>query len=163
MLGNDEIEKLYLEKRKPLEELASEILGLEYRDDAEDIVQDAFVRLCENRDNVKSVPTWLNKVVENLSWDFLKKKAHVGPLDDVEEADLAAEDGGLEDLSVDVRQAVLELPVGIRRVWQMYWVDQIPRMEIAQRNGISTPTVNRALGKAKRYLQKRLGDYFEAA
>jgi len=116
------------------------------RADAEDVVQDAFVRAfgaLERFDRRASFRTWLLRIVTNRALDLLKSQRRLVSLGDheVDWIDAAGRRGELQ-------RAVARLPEERRLVVVMrYWLDMGPA-EIAEQLGVPEGTVNSRLARA---------------
>lgn len=135
------------------------------RDEAEDVAQDAMMRLWkiagEWRQGEAKVTTWLYRVVANLATDRLRKRKRGGPaLEDVPEPmDEAL--GPAETLEARQRQAVLqealaELPERQRQAVILRHIEGLGNPEIAAIMDISTEAVESLTARGKRALAARL-------
>lgn len=136
-------------------------------DDAEDIVQDAFVRMWSMREMIcaSTVRSLAFTIVQNLLVDRLRvrvKKAEaqaylyeVQPVsvEDTEQRVLVRDVAGLE------RQGVNALPSACRKVYLMNRFQDLPTAEISQELRISPRTVEAQIWKGRR----RVRAYLRAA
>ena len=134
--------------------------------DAQDIVQDAYLRA------VKSIGTfrggdqraWMLAIVRNACFDFLRRDK-ASPFDDLGEegTKLAASDvvdpamvlERAEDIQL-VRDAIAQLPVGIREVVILREMEGMSYKEIAEVTGVPMGTVMSRLARARRRLAEML-------
>ena len=162
---NDSIafEKLYYK-------YASRMKGVAYRyvEDgmvAEDILQEAFVKVFKNLQNFDTSGTfegWLRRVVVNLAINYYnqqkKQSEHFSDLGYLMESDwdeelLEEETNYTMEELVD---SIAMLPEGYRLVFNMYVVDGFSHKEIAGALKISEGTSKSQLSKARDYLKKLL-------
>jgi RNA polymerase sigma factor (sigma-70 family) len=134
-------------------------------EDAEDVLQEAFISAFKNLDNYRGDATfgaWLKRIVVNKSINVLKKRKHeLMPADD--EWDVPDEEPAgdyKEGLTVDrVKKAIEALPDGYRSVLSLYLLEGYDHQEIAGILGITESTsksqLNRAKGKLREILLSR--------
>jgi RNA polymerase sigma-70 factor (ECF subfamily) len=134
--------------------------------DAQDIVQDAYLRA------VKSIGTfrggdqraWMLSIVRNACFDFLRRDK-ASPFDDLGEdvgASATSEEiepsrvlERAEDVQL-VRDAIAQLPVGIREVVVLRELEGLSYREIAAVTGVPMGTVMSRLARARRRLAEIL-------
>lgn len=152
---------------------------------AEEVVQDAFVRVVQNAADFKHearFSTWLYTIARNLCIDQLRKRVHrrhpslddpTGPNGDEDgptlgertadvRASVEREATGSE-LRVLITRAVDALPDDQREVFLMREVANLPFKEIAEITGIPENTVKSRMRYALERLQSALVDYEEYA
>jgi RNA polymerase sigma-70 factor (family 1) len=123
---------------------------------AEDISQEIFTRLWENRKKHtiwKSLKAYLYRIANNLIIDFYRKKSH--------EADyvlkLASSSQPVYDdyvdKSIDIEFAVNSLPEDLRTVFILSRFEGLTYAEIAHACNISIKTVESRIGKALKFLR----------
>lgn len=134
-------------------------------EDAEDVLQEAFVSAFKSLDNYRGDATfgaWLKRIVVNKSINIIKKRReNVIAQDD--EFDVPEEDDSADyrpELSVErVRQCIDLLPDGYRTVLSLYLLEGYDHEEIAGIMGITESTsksqLNRAKGKLKELLTSK--------
>jgi RNA polymerase sigma-70 factor (ECF subfamily) len=135
--------------------------------DAEDVVQEAFMRALRYFDAMKGAEArpWLLKIVRNTCFTWLEKNrpADVVPLDDSEEG--SAQMAAAADFSTPevillqsanrklVNQALEELPAGYREVIVMREIEDMSYKEIAAVAGIPMGTVMSRLARGRELLK----------
>lgn len=151
---------------------------------AEEVVQDAFMRLVQNAADFKHearFSTWMFTIVRNLCIDQLRKRAlrkHPS-LDETKRADEGdgptlgeqtpdrKADVERGAVSTEIRERVLsavdELPDEQREVFLMREVSNLPFKEIAEIVGIPENTVKSRMRYALERLQAALSDFEEYA
>ncbi len=152
--------KLYKLYAKAMFNAAFRIVGRE--EDAEDVLQDAFVSAFRNLDAYRGDATfgaWLKRIVVNKAISFLKKHRHDFMPDDEhwDIAETGPDEDAIDDLTVErVRNAIQELPDGYRTVLSLYLLEGYDHQEIAGILGISESTSKSQLNRAKAKLRDKL-------
>jgi RNA polymerase sigma-70 factor (ECF subfamily) len=134
--------------------------------DAEDIVQDAYVRAIRHFGNFQGGEgkAWLLAIVRNLCYDSMRRKGVRGrtasfdeelhnncpAAKDPEASLLQKERAGL------LRQALAELPAELREVLVLRELDELSYREIASIAGVPMGTVMSRLSRARKRLQSVL-------
>ncbi|MBP3707406.1 MAG: sigma-70 family RNA polymerase sigma factor [Clostridia bacterium] len=154
-------------KQKKVEKVVRKYADLVYRvafsmlrnkDDAEDIFQDVFIKLCT--ENVKFLSkehekAWIIRVTKNKCLDFLKKscnktKAELNDNIKVEEK---------EDDS-DVIKHVQSLPEKYRIVIYLFYYEGYKISEMSKILDINESTLKSQLVKARELLKEKIGEEF---
>ena len=147
------------------------------RQDAEDVVQETFLRVYRNLDrydeNLK-FSTWIYRIASNLCIDRLRKRRIVYSLDaaGAEREDL----DGYSALPADertpehevvltetqraVRQAIETLPVKYRAVMMLRYLQDLSLQEIAEVLELPVTTVMTRVHRAREYLRRKVGHLF---
>ncbi|GAB3517836.1 RNA polymerase sigma-70 factor [Emticicia fontis] len=137
------------------------------RDDAEDIVQQAFISLWQKMDMTDfhtSARAYLYKTVYNASLDFLKhekvKRRH--ETEAIHHADSVQywHRDENEDIYTKLENTIETLPEQCRRIFKMSRVDGLKYREIAAELSISEKTVENQMGKALKILRGHLKNYY---
>ncbi len=151
---------------------------------AEDVVQDAFVRVVQSASDFKHearFTTWLYTITRNLCIDQLRKRVHrkhpsldePKPGDDGEGPTLGEQTadprasvereatGG--ELQARIARAVEALPDEQREVFLLREVANLPFKEIAEVTGVPENTVKSRMRYALERLQEALSEYEEYA
>lgn len=130
--------------------------------EAEDIFQEAFIKVFKNIDQYKgqgSFEGWLKHIFVNTAINhFHKSKKHNNHQDPEDYADTVTSDTDIiGSISADELTAVIsKLPEGYRMVFNLYVVEGFNHKEIADMLGISEGTSKSQYAKAKAYLKKLL-------
>ena len=137
------------------------------KDDAEDIVQQAFISLWQKMDQVEfrvSARSYLYKTVYNGSLDFLKHKKVAQRF----ENDISKNRTGLihplhgeeKELKKKIRDAIDELPGQCGKIFIMSRIEGLKYREIALALNLSENTVENQMGRALKLLRASLKEYF---
>ena len=148
------------------------------REDAEDVVQDAFLKAYEKLDQFQGNSkfyTWLVRITVNEALMRLRKR-RTGKMVSIDE-DVETEEGSmprdLADWSPDpealygqsemaeiLRKTIQGLPPGFRVVFVLRDVEGLSTEETAETLGLSVPAVKSRLLRARLQLRERLSRYF---
>ncbi len=131
--------------------------------EAEDILQDAFVKIFANVHTVhknESVGGWVRNVVVRTAIDQYRRNrpwaTQVGYDDAIEHAE-NQQHLALEQLHTeDILKAIQQLAEGYRLVLNLYVIDGYSHAEIAQMLHISEGTSKSQLSRAREVLRKKL-------
>ena len=132
-------------------------------EDAEDVLQEAFISAFRNLDNYRGDATfgsWLKRIVVNKAINALNKRKHEAIPDEDKQWDVAEEEPPAEyreELTVDrVKQGIEKLPDGYRAVLSLYLLEGYDHQEIGEILGISESTSKSQLNRAKHKLKELL-------
>jgi len=135
--------------------------------DAEDLVQEAFVRAYEKigrfREDEPFGP-WLYRIVTNLALDLVRHRTKfpatpVEPHD--ERGELRAASREWTDTASRIDRAIESLPEMQRVVARLFIVEEFEHTEIAAMTGLAEGTVRSHLSHARKKLQEALKDLRE--
>ena len=132
-----------------------------HRLEAEDIMQDAFIKVFNNLTSLKSASSlehWIRRIMINTAIKNYSKssfqKEQIGIEDYVERSELPTV---ISDLTQEEMMAEIEkLPDGYRIVFNMYAIEGYSHKEIADQLGIGESTSRSQLVKARRMLQESI-------
>jgi RNA polymerase sigma-70 factor (ECF subfamily) len=132
------------------------------REDAEEIMLDGFYKFFKNLPNHQfkgpaAFAGWLKKIMINECLMFLRKKNLFSMIAESNAEEIPLEAAVLSNLSAaEIFQAITELPLGYRTVFNLYEIEGMSHAEIAGLLEISEGTSKSQLSKAKSLLQKKL-------
>ena len=136
------------------------------RADAEDLVQDTYVRALRALDSFTpgSVDAWLRRIATNLFLDGARRRARVrfDPLADDAAERLASEHAGPErsfedtHLDRDVAQALAELAPDYRAAVVLCDLEGFSYEEVAETLGLKLGTVRSRIHRGRRQLRQAL-------
>lgn len=148
------------------------------REDAEDVVQDAFLKAFQNLQRFEersSFSTWLTRIAVNAALMKLRSSRRATIIS----IDQEAEEGGtLADKVADwkpnpeqlysrtelreiLQRALASLPRSYRVVFMLRDIEGLPAAEIAEILELSIPNVKARLFRARLKLREHLSQYFE--
>jgi RNA polymerase sigma-70 factor (ECF subfamily) len=129
--------------------------------EAEDVVQEAFIRLWEHRASMSAarVKPWLLRVTRNLCLDRLRRRR---PEEPVEASGLVADDCPTKDLArrqvlERLQRAVATLEEPFRSLVLLRDVQQHSYEDVAVMTDLSMPQVKTYLHRARKKLREQLG------
>ncbi|MBO6078059.1 MAG: sigma-70 family RNA polymerase sigma factor [Bacteroidaceae bacterium] len=135
---------------------------LESQADAEDAVQDLFIKLWGNRDQLDTVlnfKAYCTTLMKNLCIDRLRKEQRVQSMEpgpDVAESRLVDEDYDAREKLERVLAAIERLPGRQRDVMKMYVLEEMSYEEIAEKTGMSNLTLRVLLSNARKSLRSQI-------
>lgn len=133
------------------------------REDAEDVLQDSFVKIFKHVKSYRqdySFEGWMRRIVVNTAITQYRKNLKHSHHQDI--ADVPATPKDLENYSdpeftaEELDLAIAQLPLGYRTVFCMYVVEGFKHQEIAEKLGIDVNTSKSQLSRARKYLQRVL-------
>ncbi|MBS4056232.1 MAG: sigma-70 family RNA polymerase sigma factor [Bacteroidales bacterium] len=169
-------------ERQALEEFydryAPEMLGvalryLAHKEDAEDLVQESFIKIINGLPQFNPLFTgafevWMKRIVVNGALNVLREKSkqfHINGspnMHDHEEADDLT-DNEQQSLQLDPQTALnmlAELPEGYRTVMNLYVFENYTHKQIAQALDITENTSKSQLSKARNMMRNKMKHYF---
>jgi RNA polymerase sigma-70 factor (ECF subfamily) len=140
---------------------------LKSKSEAEDIVEDFFVRILENRKNIRiesSVKSYFIRSVHNRCLDYLAHQKVIASheiyhLKMMNEEDFQEYPLIDTELKLQIEKAIQNLPDGIRETFILNRFEGLKYQQIADQENISVKTVEYRISKALNILRKELGDY----
>lgn len=135
---------------------------LESQNDAEDAVQDLFVKLWGNRDQLDTVlnfKAYCTTLMKNLCIDRLRKEQRVQAMEpgpDIAETRRVDEDYDAREKLERVMAAIERLPARQRDVMKMYVFEEMSYEEIAEKTGMSNLTLRVLLSNARKSLRSQI-------
>lgn len=131
-------------------------------EDAEDVLQEAFINAFRNLDSYRGDATfgaWLKRIVVNKAINVLHKRKNE-TIPEHENWDVAEDETPSEyreNLSVErVKRCIEKLPDGYRAVLSLYLLEGYDHQEIGEIMGISESTSKSQLNRAKSKLKELL-------
>jgi len=137
-------------------------------DDAEEVVQDVFIKLWESRskiETIQSVKSYLYRSVSNRCLNNIKhekiKQIHRSEVINTTGHTFDTGVNTLEkkDLEKSIQIALETLPTQCRKVFELSRFQELSYKEIAEVLDISVKTVENHIGKALKIMRKELSDY----
>lgn len=134
--------------------------------DAEDIVQDVFVKIFMNINTLRSentLTTWIKTIATHTCIDSLKakgKRFSTTSIDDI--SDEITDDSNKIYDGIPTEQLlkfIQELPDGYRTVFNLYAIDGYKYEEVAQMLGCSESNVRSQYLRARNLLRKKIESY----
>ncbi len=137
---------------------------LRSKDDAEDVLQEAFIKIYNAResfDKNKSIGAWIKTITIRTALDFIKKKKiFTDYLNQEREPLFTTEDYTSNESNHNFKDSLLnilkEIPEGYSTVFQLYVLDNLTHKEIAEYLGISEGTSKSQYSHAKKVIKRKL-------
>lgn len=131
------------------------------RDEAEDVMQDAFVKIFTSLSAFKgtgSFEGWARRIAANTALSAIRKKGNIyfeRDLQVVANIEFAEDDE--RSVSTEMIMACIDdLPLGYRTIINLYLVEEFSHQEIADKLGISPATSRSQYARARQSLLKAL-------
>ncbi len=134
------------------------------RTEADDVVQEAFLRLWMhagrwNEHGTAQFKTWLRRIVTNLCMDRLRRRAWLpweaaGDPED-ENADSFASTADKKSAEI-IRRCIAELPLKQKCAVQLYYVEGLVGHDVAETMSISIGALESLLLRARRRMKRQL-------
>ncbi len=138
-------------------------------DEAEDILQEAFLKIFQNISSYRkegSFEGWMKRIMINHALNYYRKNRKLPFLEDIESINeteiMENEDqsGVHAPISADKLTALIQmLPPGYRMVFNLYVFEEYSHKEISRELSISENTSKTQLLKARRMLRKKLVEH----
>ncbi|MES2616788.1 MAG: RNA polymerase sigma-70 factor [Bacteroidota bacterium] len=135
-------------------------------DNAEETVQNVFVKLWEKRDEMaidSSVKSYLYKAVYNAALNEIKHQKVKQNYSQMEARNEPVVEpilnSNLKELEKNIEKALHQLPEQCRLIFRMSRFEELKYREIANVLNISIKTVENQMGKALRLMRENLSDY----
>ncbi|HET6454889.1 MAG TPA: sigma-70 family RNA polymerase sigma factor [Armatimonadota bacterium] len=119
------------------------------RADAEDAVQNAFIRIYRNLGKGRQFSSWLYKIVINESVRLLRGRRETSD----EIVEIPTEDADIERIML-VRKCLASLPKNYRTVLALRGIEELAYEEIAEILGVPVGTVRSRLHEGRRLFAK---------
>lgn len=150
------LESLFASLEKPLLIYAFRIT--EGQEAAQDVVQEAFLRLQKSIEDVQSPKAWLYRTVHNLAISLSKRESRLTPMDDkdrteypnmeVLETKLPHEELERVEMLGVARDLIEKLDTKSRTVVRMKFDQSLSYKEIAQKTGLTVSNIGYILHQA---------------
>ena len=136
---------------------------LRCEDDANDVLQEAFIKVYNSResfDATKPIGAWIKTITIRTAINYIRKNYKHELVDDERRFDIYQQEKNEEDNTDDLKgkltRVLEQLPEGYRRVFQLYAIENLTHKEISSYLGVSEGTSKSQYSKAKKMIQKLL-------
>jgi len=134
--------------------------------EAEDVVQEAFLRLWKNAPTYRAearLGTFLHRIVHNLCVDLLRARKPQDPeaLDDLPSEDRPSRELHARTKSQQVQEEVQALPERQRAALSLVHFEGVSNVEAAEILQVSVEALESLLARARRSLRERLAKMIE--
>lgn len=161
-MDSAEFKKRYLKQHKLLYRISWSLT--QNVQDAEDLVQDTYLRLWQKRDILppeSETDAYLITVVKNLFYDR-QRKMQIDTRADIDKVSDPVDDDNPEDLLVQssenqrVMKAIDDLPPGERKILSMHVIESKSYTELEQETGLKQNYLRQIVMRAKNKLTDKL-------
>jgi RNA polymerase sigma-70 factor (ECF subfamily) len=132
---------------------------LQSREEAEDVVQDTFVKAWKSRWRVRDsakLPAWLGTIARHRARDLARKRRPEPLPEDFESTEAVESAGQKADLDGEVRSALAQLPELHRAAVTLRYFEDLDYGTIEQTLGLTNGALRGILGRALGLMRKRL-------
>ena len=134
---------------------------LQNREEAEDVVQDTFVKAWKSRWRVRDLaklPAWLSTIARHRARDLARKRRPEPLPENFESSEMVAFEGAGQkaDLDGEVRSALAQLPELHRAAVTLRYFEDLDYGTIEQTLGLTNGALRGILGRALDLMRKRL-------
>jgi len=131
------------------------------RDDAEDMLQEAFIKIFKSIDGFRGQSTlgyWIKRIVINTALNYQRSKLYLFPMVElVDDSYQASSDENLSDYSLEeLIKMIQALPVGCQVIFNLYAIEGYKHREIATMLDISPGTSKSQFARARTLLQRMI-------
>lgn len=129
--------------------------------EAEDITQEAFVKVFKNIENFRkdsSLPYWIKRIVINTALNHQRSKMYLFPMMDVNELkSQQITENVLDNFSYEeLLKMIKELPDGCRTIFNLYAIEGYKHQEIAMLLDINEGTSKSQYFRAKALMKDKI-------
>jgi RNA polymerase sigma-70 factor (ECF subfamily) len=160
ILGNPRLQRMLYEKFSPkMYALCIRYAG--NTDDAQDILQDGFVKVYSNIGKYKgtgSFEGWIRRIIVNTAIEHFRKKNMLYSIDEKTEIQLADENTNIFNQleAKELLEIIKSMPAGYRTVFNLYAVEGYTHKEIASMMNLTEGTSKSQYARAKSWLQEKI-------
>lgn len=139
---------------------------LRHHEDVEDVLQEAFLKVYKNMNNLKEAktfPSWFYRIVTNLSIDTFRKKKRQNEneflTDDIAKSEISANaqrSVGSSNFTEEIKIALDKLPLLQKTALVLKTVEGLSLKEIAGVQGVSEKTIGWQIFRARQKLKQML-------
>jgi RNA polymerase sigma-70 factor (ECF subfamily) len=132
---------------------------LQSREEAEDVVQDTFVKAWKSRWRMRDsekLPAWLSTIARHRARDLARKRKPESLPEDFESVEFEGVAPGKADLDGEVRSALAQLPELHRAAVTLRYFEDLDHGTIEQTLGLTNGALRGILGRALGTMRKRL-------
>lgn len=160
-LNNDRLYQKHLYERYARKMLSVCLCYARDSYEAENILQEGFIKIFENLKNFKPVGSfegWIRRIIVNTATDYYRKMKRLKYIEvDVEEAGNLVSTIDMDKFATDdIIKTIQKLPEGSRLVFTLFAIEGYSHAEIAEQLGISVGTSKSQYARARMLLQTML-------
>ncbi len=131
------------------------------RMEAEDILQDGFIKVFDNISRFKmegSLEGWVRRIMVNTAINKIRSnKVRFEEINDSTHESELYDQNAIDKMSEqDILKLINQMPQGYRYVFNMYAIEGYSHKEIADSLGIEEASSRSQYAKAKKYLQQQI-------
>jgi|694.fasta_scaffold22752_2 RNA polymerase sigma factor (sigma-70 family) len=159
----------YIAQKKLYDLYASKFFAVTLRysknhDEAEDILQDAFIKIFDNLQQFQfkgSFEGWMRRIVVNTAIEYYRKSL-IGFKEAVEFESIVVQDFDIQTYDYDqLINLIQDLPVGYRTIFNLYAIEGYTHIQIAEILNISEGTSKSQFSRARSILKEKVNKLFK--
>jgi RNA polymerase sigma-70 factor, ECF subfamily len=130
-------------------------------DDAEDILQEVFIRIYKNIDSLKDeqkLTSWIFQITRNVIIDYYRSKKDSKEFDDEIISTNIGEEDSIIKLSVGLNEFIEHLSPIYKEAIQLTEIEGLKQIELAEKLGISLTGAKSRVQRARQQLREMLLD-----
>jgi RNA polymerase sigma-70 factor (ECF subfamily) len=160
-LNNDRLYQKHLYERYARKMLSVCLCYARDSYEAENILQEGFIKIFENLKNFKPVGSfegWIRRIIVNTATDYYRKMKRLKYIEvDVDEAGHLVSTIDMDKFATDdIIKTIQKLPEGSRLVFTLFAIEGYSHAEIGEQLGISVGTSKSQYARARMLLQTML-------
>ena len=129
------------------------------RDDAEDILQESFIKVFKGIKNFRGHSTlgyWIKKIVVNTALNYHRSKLYLFPMVEIDDANYnSLSDPIIENYTLEeLLKMIRTLPIGCQVIFNLYAIEGYKHREIADMLDVSLGTSKSQYARARGLLQQ---------
>ncbi|MBM7582783.1 RNA polymerase sigma-70 factor (ECF subfamily) [Caldicoprobacter guelmensis] len=130
------------------------------RQDAEDILQDVFLKICSNIDQIKDsgrIYAWIYQITRNTIADYYRAKRDTIEISDLSETDITDSDEGemINELVLCLKSILESLPGKYKQAVKLTELGGLTQKELARKLGMSISGAKSRVQRGKAMLKKK--------
>lgn len=137
------------------------IMRVNNNDDADDILQEVFIRIYKNISSLKDeqkLTSWFFQITRNVIIDYYRSKKEIYELDDENLSDILAEEDSFAKLSLGLDNFIDNLPPIYKEAILLTEIKGMKQRELAEKFGISLTSAKSRVQRAREMLKEMLLD-----
>jgi RNA polymerase sigma factor (sigma-70 family) len=137
------------------------------KEEAEDVLQDGFVKLFSHIDQYNGVGAfegWMRRIMVNTALESIRKRKLDFSTDELQNTsdDPISDSDALSQIAFqDLLDLIKELPSGCQIIFNLYIIEGYNHREIAEKLAISEGTSKSQLARARSLLKEKLKEVYE--
>lgn len=132
---------------------------LQNREEAEDVVQDTFIKAWKSRWRIRQpekFPAWISTIARHRARDVARRRRPEPLPDEIESAGAVTNDKASTDLDAEIQTALAQLPELHRTAVTLRYFEELDYATIEQTLGLTNGALRGILGRALGAMRRKL-------